>query len=245
MSKSPRVSPRRLHWCAAGLLLLLTSCSQVPPTSSVVIPPVPAGGARIWIYRNEGLYESKDRPYLRLNGQIAGISEPNGAFYRDLPSGHYTVSVDSYGVPIRISLLNSTSALDRRPLLKSCRCAKGWAAATRLAPAPSFLPSLSRLRMLRPLSPSLRFTAPADPLRETASNGDGVNIAARIEALADAGGVFVSNTVHDHVRDRLPFVLRISASSTSRTLPAQCGFTGCELKTRSLALPRKRGRKRA
>ncbi len=35
--------------------------------------------------------------------------------------------------------------------------------------------------------------------------GDGVNIAARIEALADAGGVFVSNTVHDQVRDRLPF----------------------------------------
>jgi pentatricopeptide repeat protein len=36
--------------------------------------------------------------------------------------------------------------------------------------------------------------------------GDGVNIAARIEALADPGGVFVSNTVHDHVRDRLSFV---------------------------------------
>jgi TolB-like protein/class 3 adenylate cyclase len=35
--------------------------------------------------------------------------------------------------------------------------------------------------------------------------GDGVNIAARIEALADPGGVFVSNTVYDHVRDRLPF----------------------------------------
>jgi adenylate cyclase len=36
--------------------------------------------------------------------------------------------------------------------------------------------------------------------------GDGVNIAARLEALADAGGVLVSNTVHDHVRDQLPFV---------------------------------------
>jgi adenylate cyclase len=36
--------------------------------------------------------------------------------------------------------------------------------------------------------------------------GDGVNIAARIEALTDAGSVFVSNTVHDHVRDRLPFL---------------------------------------
>ena len=36
--------------------------------------------------------------------------------------------------------------------------------------------------------------------------GDGVNIAARIEALADAGGILVSNTVHDQVRDRLPFL---------------------------------------
>src|ERR1700731_8230 len=36
--------------------------------------------------------------------------------------------------------------------------------------------------------------------------GDGVNVAARLEALADAGGVLVSNTVYDHVRDRLPFV---------------------------------------
>jgi adenylate cyclase len=35
--------------------------------------------------------------------------------------------------------------------------------------------------------------------------GDGVNIAARIEGLSDPGGVFVSNTVHDQVRDRLPF----------------------------------------
>jgi len=37
-----------------SLLLLLVGCSQLPPTSSVVIPPVPAGGSRIWLYRNEG-----------------------------------------------------------------------------------------------------------------------------------------------------------------------------------------------
>src|SRR5438874_3408222 len=36
--------------------------------------------------------------------------------------------------------------------------------------------------------------------------GDGVNIAARLEALADPGSVVISNTVHDQVRDRLPFV---------------------------------------
>jgi hypothetical protein len=47
-----------------------------------------------------------------------------------------------------------------------------------------------------------------------------VNIAARIEALADAGGVFVSNTVHEDVRDRLPFVFEDLASSSSKTLPA-------------------------
>jgi hypothetical protein len=99
MSKNSGVPPRRLHRCMASVLLLLTSCSQVPPTSSVVIPPISAGVARIWIYRNDGPYETQDRPYLRLNGQVAGISEPNGAFYRDLPPGHYIISVDSYGVP--------------------------------------------------------------------------------------------------------------------------------------------------
>src|SRR5499427_7034311 len=36
--------------------------------------------------------------------------------------------------------------------------------------------------------------------------GDGVNIAARLEALAQPGGVCLSRTVRDHVGDRLPYI---------------------------------------
>jgi adenylate cyclase len=35
--------------------------------------------------------------------------------------------------------------------------------------------------------------------------GDGVNVAARLEALAKPGGICVSGTVRDHIRDKLPY----------------------------------------
>src|SRR6202040_4038364 len=69
--------------------------------------------------------------------------------------------------------------------------------------------------------------------------GDGVNIAARIEALADAGGVFVSNTVHDQVRDRLPFVFEDLSSSRSSICSGGCGTTGA-LSLRAPPRPRQR-----
>jgi TolB-like protein/class 3 adenylate cyclase len=40
---------------------------------------------------------------------------------------------------------------------------------------------------------------------DTRIYGDGINIAARLEALAEPGGILVSSTVHDHVRGKLPF----------------------------------------
>jgi adenylate cyclase len=57
--------------------------------------------------------------------------------------------------------------------------------------------------------------------------GDGVNIAARVEALADAGGVFVSNTVYDQVRDRLPLVFEGSGrTATQEYRPLSAGLPG-------------------
>jgi len=99
MPKSAAVQAHRLRSAAIALLLAATSCAQLPPTSSVVIPPVPGGAARIWIYRNDAPNEPNQTPYARLNGQIAGVVQLNGAFYRDVPPGYYTVAVDSYGAP--------------------------------------------------------------------------------------------------------------------------------------------------
>ena len=35
--------------------------------------------------------------------------------------------------------------------------------------------------------------------------GDGVNVAARLEQLADPGGIFLSAKVYEEVRDKLPY----------------------------------------
>jgi hypothetical protein len=87
-----------------GLLLTvivaLCGCARLPPTSAVTIAPIPPGMARVWFYREDRPTQTPQRPYVRLNGAVVGISEDGGAFYRDVPPGRYHVTVDTYGVDI-------------------------------------------------------------------------------------------------------------------------------------------------
>jgi len=97
-SRSTRatLSHRLLQAGAVVVLLAAAACSQLPTTASVAAPPIPAGAARAWFYRDDGPYESQARPYLRVNDAVVGEVEPLGAFYRDMAPGHYHVAVDNY-----------------------------------------------------------------------------------------------------------------------------------------------------
>jgi hypothetical protein len=86
--------------CRGGaiiLLLALLGWVEAPRPSLAEIAGPPPGYARIWIYRYYEPYVSLATPYVRFNGQIVGVSEPGGAFYRDVAPGEYYVTVDSEG----------------------------------------------------------------------------------------------------------------------------------------------------
>src|SRR6202166_2707248 len=48
--------------------------------------------------------------------------------------------------------------------------------------------------------------------------GDGVNVAARLESLADPGGICISGTAHDQVRDKLALGYKDSGEQTVKNI---------------------------
>jgi predicted RNA-binding protein with TRAM domain len=85
----------------AALAALLSACgagtaglrfADVAPQ----LPPIAPDRARFYFYRDYELYESMARPYITLNGEVAGISEPGGVSYRDVAPGTYLVAVRNY-----------------------------------------------------------------------------------------------------------------------------------------------------
>jgi hypothetical protein len=81
---------------AVAAVAALGACVSQPTTGNVAIPKIPAGMARAWFYRADLPYDGLDRPYVRMNGAVVGISELGGAFYRDVSPGEYYVTIDSY-----------------------------------------------------------------------------------------------------------------------------------------------------
>ncbi len=49
--------------------------------------------------------------------------------------------------------------------------------------------------------------------------GDGVNIAARLEALADPGGICISRTAYDQIEDKLPFGYKYLGEKAAKNIP--------------------------
>jgi len=75
-------------------LLTVMGCAQAP-TASYPISPIPSQAARIWFYRDASAYDGKESRLIRLNGAVVGQSQVGDAFYRDVPPGHYHLTVDT------------------------------------------------------------------------------------------------------------------------------------------------------
>jgi hypothetical protein len=95
------------QWLARGaqgvFLLAIAGCAQMAATALVTIPPIPAGESRIWFYRAADIYTGKGLPAIAANGGYVGQAELGGAFYRDVPPGHYLVTVQTVGVDVNQS----------------------------------------------------------------------------------------------------------------------------------------------
>jgi hypothetical protein len=87
----------------SGLMAAMAGCAQPAATNSVVIPATPAGEARIWFYRDYEPYAGKGLPAIAANGGYVGQAELGGAFYRDVPPGHYHITVETFGIDVNQS----------------------------------------------------------------------------------------------------------------------------------------------
>lgn len=94
----------------AVVLIALSGCARPPQTAAVAIPPIPAGEARVWVYRADEPYAGRGLPAVAANGQQIGFAAMGGAFYRDLPPGRYRITVETVGVDV-----NQSAVLDLGP----------------------------------------------------------------------------------------------------------------------------------
>ncbi len=77
--------------------------------------------------------------------------------------------------------------------------------------------------------------------------GDGVNVAARLETLAEPGGICISGTVHDAIGNKLPVSFEYMGEQDVKNIEKpvrayRLAGTPCEASTRVQSVPQSRGR---
>jgi hypothetical protein len=100
MPTNLKIVPRLLSFAAAAFVLLAVNAdAQQPATRSVIIPPIPRGQARIWVYRGSQPSDPLDMYRLEgvtVNGAKIGFMPLGGALYRDVAPGHYVIAGPSF-----------------------------------------------------------------------------------------------------------------------------------------------------
>jgi hypothetical protein len=101
MPTNLKIVPRLLSSAAAAFVLLagLNADAQSPARSSVVIPPIPPGQARIWVYSGSQPTSPFNYPRMEaitLNGSNVGYEQLGQGFYRNVAPGHYVIAAPSF-----------------------------------------------------------------------------------------------------------------------------------------------------
>jgi len=68
--------------------------------------------------------------------------------------------------------------------------------------------------------------------------GDGVNVAARLEALAEPGGICISRMVRDQIRDKLPYLFEDMGEQSVKNITRPIRVYAWRRDLRALSVPR-------
>ena len=84
--------PRWFNWRVSALFLVIVSGCTLPPAKNVAVAPIPAGEARIWVYRLPQSSAVPEMPAIVFNGAIVGQIGLGDAFHRDVAPGSYHIT---------------------------------------------------------------------------------------------------------------------------------------------------------
>src|SRR5260370_25906837 len=104
MPQNRTTLPGLLSLAGAEFVLLsgVNADAHSPPTRSVVIPPVPPGQARIWIYSGSQPTSPSNYPHMEavtLNGVTVGDEQLGRGFFRHFAPEHYVIAAPNFFAP--------------------------------------------------------------------------------------------------------------------------------------------------